>query len=129
MPISSQHEHTHKLCRVHRGLACYAYLAPPLFCLSQYAHTTTLTLSAVERHFYVRQHQECASKARQVLPPALLAEASAAGLAAAPATPLQSPAKVRTPSAALCVQGCVWLCTWTAVGELGDQAGAFDLAN
>eukprot|EP00967_Tisochrysis_lutea_P062471 scaffold80194_cov20-Tisochrysis_lutea.AAC.1 len=37
---------------------------------------------------------ECASKARQVLPASLLAAASAAGMAAVPSTPLQSPVKV-----------------------------------
>ncbi|CAL8467045.1 g6581 [Coccomyxa elongata] len=43
--------------------------------------TTFLTLSAIERHFYMRQHQECAAKARAVLPTELLTalEAGRAG--------------------------------------------------
>jgi hypothetical protein len=30
----------------------------------QHHHTTLLHQSAVERHFYVRQHQECVGKVR-----------------------------------------------------------------
>lgn len=40
-------------------------------------HLTRLELSAIERHFYGRQHRDCAAKARAALPAALLAAADA----------------------------------------------------
>ena len=46
----------------------------------QQHHTTTLHFSAIERHFYSRQHAECTSRASSTLPPELLSQA-AQGLA------------------------------------------------
>ncbi|KAK9861981.1 hypothetical protein WJX84_009317 [Apatococcus fuscideae] len=43
----------------------------------QHQVMTTLQLSAIERHFYTRQHQACAAKARQVLGQVLAGGASA----------------------------------------------------
>ncbi|KAL3154030.1 hypothetical protein ABBQ32_013581 [Trebouxia sp. C0010 RCD-2024] len=46
----------------------------------QQQHTTTLHFSAIERHFYSRQHAECTSRASSTLPSQLLSQA-AQGLA------------------------------------------------
>lgn len=47
----------------------------------QHHHLKSLQMSAIERHFYSRQHQECVAKARAALSSQLLAAATAAAAA------------------------------------------------
>ncbi|KAK9844148.1 hypothetical protein WJX81_006007 [Elliptochloris bilobata] len=53
----------------------------------QHARLARLALSAIERHFYTRQHQACAASARAMLPARLLAAAAAGGPTGAPPAP------------------------------------------
>ncbi len=46
----------------------------------QHQHTSTLQFSAIERHFYSRQHTECSLRASSTIPAQLLSQA-AQGLA------------------------------------------------
>lgn len=41
----------------------------------QHHHTVSLSFSAIERHFYSRQHSECVGAARDTLPAGVLAAA------------------------------------------------------
>ena len=75
-----------RTCAYNRLPKTCAYNRLPNTCASppaapQHHHLTRLQLSAIERHFYRRQHQDCVDRARAALSPQLLAAAAAAAAA------------------------------------------------